>query len=144
MKSDKILTLGIPTFNRSNILIKCLDNIIRLNILDKINILIIDNNSDDNTFNLITKKYNNKFDIYKNNENIGFSKNTIKLFEYCKTKYLLWMSDEDFLISANLDSLIATLKNNDIAFLSPQFFLNKKLNRGKKKMINIKENELWE
>ena len=145
-KNRNILTIAIPTYNRANTICKCLDNILANNIIDKVDILIIDNNSEDQTYDLIKNKYDNKFDIKKNKTNIGFAKNTIKLFEHCKTKYLLWLSDEDFLISKNLNFLITFLKTNEIAMLSTQYFLQNKniLFRGKNNNSRIKENEIWE
>ena len=145
-KNNKILTIAIPTYNRADTICKSLDDILANNIIDKVEILIIDNNSEDQTYDLIKNKYDNKFDIKTNKTNIGFAKNTIKLFEHCKTKYLLWLSDEDFLISKNLNFLITFLKTNEIAMLSTQYFLQNKniLYRGKKNNSRIKENEIWE
>ena len=80
IQKNKILTIGIPTFNRSAVLIKNIDYILSLDILDKIELLVIDNNSHDDTFNILCSKYKNKFNFIKNESNVGFSKNTIKLF----------------------------------------------------------------
>lgn len=143
-KKNKLLTIAIPTYNRFNTIIKCLENIDKNQIFEKVDILISDNNSEDNTFDKLKKKYNNKFYIYKNNSNIGFANNTIKLFELCTTKYLLWISDEEDLNFKNLDRLIDTLEKNDLIFLCTQYFKNNNLFRGKSKISIIKENEIWE
>ena len=58
---NKILTIGIPTFNRSDALIKNIDFILSLDILERIELLVIDNDSDDSTFDTLNSRYKNKF-----------------------------------------------------------------------------------
>jgi hypothetical protein len=142
IQKNKILTIGIPTFNRSAVLIKNIDYILSLDILDKIELLVIDNNSHDDTFNILCSKYQNKFTFIKNESNIGFSKNTIKLFNCCKTKYLMWLSDEDFIYKENIYKLLDLLEQNDYYFLCPQFYLDKKLYRGKNKSAELSYGDL--
>ena len=132
-QKNKILTIGIPTFNRSDVLIKNIDYILSLDILEKIELLVIDNDSDDGTFDTLNLKYKSKFNFIKNEINIGFSKNTVKLFSLCKTKYLMWLPDEDFIFEDNIYKLLDLLEQNDYYFLCPQFYLDKKLYRGKNK-----------
>jgi glycosyltransferase involved in cell wall biosynthesis len=141
-QKNKILTIGIPTFNRSDVLIKNIDYILSLNILDRIELLVIDNNSDDDTYSLLFSKYKNKFTFIKNETNIGFSKNTIKLFSMCKTKYLLWLSDEDFIIKENINKILDLLDQNNYLFLCPQFYLDDKLYRGKNINTPLKYGDL--
>jgi len=141
-QKNKILTIGIPTFNRKEVLIKNINYILSLDILDRIELLVIDNNSDDDTFSILNSKYKNKFTFIKNETNIGFSKNTIKLFNCCKTKYLMWLPDEDFIYEENIYKLLNLLENNDYYFLCPQFYLNEKLYRGKNKNIALSYGDL--
>jgi len=139
---NKILTIGIPTFNRSDALIKNIDFILSLDILERIELLVIDNDSDDGTFDTLNSRYKNKFTFIKNETNIGFSKNTIKLFNYCKTKYLMWLSDEDFIYEENIYKLLTLLEQNDYYFLCPQFYLDGKLYRGKNKNTTLNYGDL--
>ena len=143
MIKNKILTIGVPTFNRVKTLIKCLDSITQSDILEKINVLVIDNNSEDQTYDILVKRYNRKIEIIKNSENIGFSKNTIKLFKYCKTDYLLWLPDEDFLEYKNINNLLDIINKKELYFICTQYYLNKKLYRGKRLNKSLAVSDLW-
>ena len=139
---NKILTIGIPTFNRSDVLIKNIEFILSIDILERVELLVIDNNSDDGTFDKLNSRYKGKFTFVKNETNIGFSRNTIKLFNICKTKYLMWLPDEDFIYEENIYKLLNLLEENDYYFLCPQFYIDEKLYRGKNKNVSLKYNEL--
>ncbi len=137
MKKNNLLTIGIPTYNRKKTILNCLDNLYKNKIHLKANVLIIDNSSEDQTYDTINKKYSHVFNIFKNKSNIGFSGSTIKLFEICSTEYLLWLPDEDIIVDKNLDRLIEILTKNSYFFLCPQYYLNNnklKLYRGNNEM----------
>ena len=97
MTKPDILTIGIPTYNRKEAILSCLDHLYEKKIHLKARILVIDNASEDQSYQIIHKKYSHVFDIYKNKYNIGFAGNTIELFKNCSTEYLLWLSDEDII-----------------------------------------------
>ena len=140
MTKPDILTIGIPTYNRKEAILSCLDHLYEKKIHLKARILVIDNASEDQSYQIIHKKYSHVFDIYKNKYNIGFAGNTIELFKNCSTEYLLWLSDEDIIIESNIEKLITILSNNSYFFLCPQYYVNNnksKLYRGNKKMKNV-------
>lgn len=57
---NKILTISVAAYNAEKFLEECLDSFIIEEILNKIEVLIIDDGSTDNTYN-IAKKYENKY-----------------------------------------------------------------------------------
>ena len=94
-----LLTIGIPTFNRKEIVKNNVLNILSDNFLfDKdINLIVSDNGSTDGTFDALLDiqkqyKFDKKFKIIRNEKNSGFTKNIFKLFEESDTKYLLLIS----------------------------------------------------
>ena len=145
MIKSNLLTIGIPTYNRKKAILNCLDHLYEKKIYLKARILVIDNASEDQSYEIIHKKYSHVFDIHKNKKNIGFSGNTIELFKICSTEYLLWLSDEDIIIEKNIDKLIEILNKNSYFFLCPQYYLKNnitKLYRGNKKMKTVTY-DLW-
>ena len=81
MTKPDILTIGIPTYNRKEAILSCLDHLYEKIIHLKARILVIDNASEDQSYQIIHKKYSHVFDIYKNKYNIGFAGNSIELFK---------------------------------------------------------------
>jgi len=145
MKNYKqLLTIGIPTYNRSDTINKCIETLTKLNLHEIVNILVIDNNSEDNTYQLLKNKFSGKLLLYKNNTNIGFAKSTIEIFKKCNSKYLLWMSDEDSIKYDTFIEFLNFLKNKDYYFICSQFYINQRLIRGSLSSTRIKENSLWD
>ena len=64
------LTIGIPTFNRKEAAISCLKNLNNNFSFKEIDVLLIDNCSEDGTFEFLKKKYEDTpYRIIRNNKN---------------------------------------------------------------------------
>jgi GT2 family glycosyltransferase len=76
--SDKILSIVIPVWNKSNFTKSCLQDLSKLT--NDHEIVIVDNNSTDDTAEIITKMADSTPDLkakliyHKNDENLGFAK----------------------------------------------------------------------
>jgi glycosyltransferase involved in cell wall biosynthesis len=87
MALDKrpLLTIAIPTYNRSSLLRRNLESIQKsmCGFENMVEVVISDNNSDDDTATVIKdfEKYQ-YIKYYRNIENIGFNHNYIKLILY--------------------------------------------------------------
>lgn len=110
-KKIPLLSICIPTFNRANLLKECLESIISQlkdkSLFNQIEIIISDNNSQDNTKNMVSsyqKKYSN-IRYYKNKENVGSVVNTIQVASYAKGKYIWIFSDDDLQYEYTLNTL---------------------------------------
>ena len=114
---EYLITIGIPTYNRERVITSniqfLLDNLKKdyENIID---VLVIVNNSTDNSFTLLSNmtKDSNNYQIFENRENIGYARNFLELFTKARGEYLLVTSDEDFVNINILYDLIEFLKNN--------------------------------
>ncbi|MDB4302841.1 glycosyltransferase family 2 protein [bacterium] len=117
----KTLTIAIPTYNRAAILKKCLSSIFsQINGLEKhINILVSDNNSDDNTFDVVNNFILSGHDLIynKNKSNIGMDMNFKYCFNNCKSKYVWILGDDDFILDGSLIDIINILKDNNLGIL---------------------------
>lgn len=113
---DKILSLCFPTYNRD----WCMkEQITRLskcskNVLDRIEIIISDNCSTDDTEIIVHNAMLNGFEcIYnRNNENLGMDGNFVTCFKMAKGKYVWLLGDDDFILPDALEKIVNKLSIN--------------------------------
>ena len=92
------LSICIPTFNRSKHLLVFLNKLAELDdgILNRIEVRIFDNNSTDNTQQII-EGFKNIFNVThkKQDKNIGGTLNVIDIMQNCKGYYIWILGDDD-------------------------------------------------
>ena len=120
----RILTLAIPTYNRGNILDKSLESIVSdLNFDERIEIIISDNCSTDNT-SVIADKYVKKYSnvVYVRNEkNIGAEMNICNALLAGTGEYIKLCNDTIKFQKDALGFMLNTIEKN-IEFKKPIFF----------------------
>jgi len=89
-----LLSICIPTYNRSKILEKTLRNIL-LTSHSEFEIVISNNASDDDTENIILSIKDSRIKYYKNNINMGGIYNMVRVLEVASGEYCFLLSDED-------------------------------------------------
>lgn len=118
-----LLTIAVPTWNRASILNDALSVLLPqiLNNKDKIEIIISDNASDDNTDEIIKKqcKEHSKLNIIHNtqNENTGYFGNFHKCRTLSNGTYFWLLSDNDFIAHGLVDYLMNILINENPSFV---------------------------
>lgn len=124
-----LLSICIPTYNRAELLSYALNQMIKetANFQDKLEIVISDNHSTDDTENVVSK-FKESCSIlryYKNNENIGFNFNIFRIIDqYAKGKYCWIIGDDDFIYDNSISKLISVLQDSeDVDFLYTNFDL---------------------
>ena len=120
-----LLSICIPTYNRTKQLDNCLNSIFisSKNVHDfKFEICVSDNNSKQNTEEII-KKYNDKMKIKfnKNISNLGFALNGIKTVSMAEGKYSWMIGDDDLLLPQTLFKLKEIFEKN---YDKDYFFIN--------------------
>lgn len=130
MNNQKLLSICIPTFNRSKYLKKCLDSLSKqLNpeYEKLIEVVICDNCSNDGTYevvsNFIAKNSNFSIIYKKNKTNIGAEKNLILTTILAKGYYVWFMGDDDIFVDNAISKIIPYLKEKKFYFI----MLNKKV-----------------
>lgn len=141
-RNTPILTIGIPTFNRSEAVCTRLQELITLEMSNQIQILVIDNHSTDGTAenlnkSMIPSHMISKVQIISNESNLGFVGNFFSLFDHCRTEYLLVCSDEDQIIESGLQRLLEFLGERSPDFVSPQAEVRGQIYRGRKKIHKL-------
>lgn len=117
-----MLSIAMTTYNGSKYLQKQLDSILNQSYSD-FELVICDDCSIDDTFEIlkIYEKRDSRIKIFKNNENIGFSKNFEKTISLCKFDYIaladqddIWKENHLELLLSNLNDSSASVGNADI------------------------------
>lgn len=123
-----LLSVCIPTYNRANYLPTCLDSIVsefkNNEVFNKVEIVIADNASTDNTTEIV-KKYQEKYSniiYFRNERNIGFDRSFTKLIEKATGKYCLSIGDDDAFFEGALPLILEKIKGSNIPFFSLNFW----------------------
>lgn len=97
-KQPKI-SIIVPTYNRSEFLIRCVDSVLEQD-YENLEIIIINDCSTDNTSEVVKSKYgnNNKVVYIENETNLGPGGNRQKAYLKSKGEYIIFADDDDFYI----------------------------------------------
>jgi len=109
--SNIILSICIPTYNRSKLVSEC----VRWTIScpsQEIEIVVSDNASTDGTQEAIKKINDPRVKYYRNDENIGYPANILKLAERATGDFLLYISDEDRVAVDEIPWILNIIKTN--------------------------------
>ena len=82
------MSIIIITFNSEGYIENCISSI-KKNYKKNYEIIIIDNNSSDNTINLINRHVDSKIKLIKNERNYGFTKAVNQAVKICRGEYIL-------------------------------------------------------
>jgi glycosyltransferase involved in cell wall biosynthesis len=110
MKKNPLLTIAIPTFNRSKTLEKILQQLQKEKNKNFV-VLVSDDQSPDNTREVVGKYQKNMSNLiyHRNKINLGFSGNVCKLYELATTRYIWFVCDDDTILPAAVDKVITSL-----------------------------------
>lgn len=115
LKRVEMITIAIPAFNGASFLAATLKSVIEQS--HPVNqIIITDDASTDDTSQLVRslQEEYSQFDIryYRNERNIGYPCNWNRCFEYCKTRYLVILHQDDLLKRNTVGVLFEFLRSN--------------------------------
>ena len=101
-----LVSFCIPTYNNEEYIKETLDTVMNQTYLN-IELIVVDDNSKDNTYNIIVKEYKDNYicpenkrrviKLYKNEKNLGMSGNWNKSLSLCTGKYLKLLCADDLL-----------------------------------------------
>ena len=127
------LTIAIPTYNRAIYLNDCLNSIFKQIKNYKINILVSDNCSTDNTENIVQNyiKNGNNILYIKNKTNIGPDRNIIQCITSSTSDYVLVLGDDDIIADGGLKIIYESLLSKNeygIVFVNSGYIKTQKNN----------------
>jgi len=117
------ISISIVTYNNSIVIKKCIDSIFdSISTLD-FEIIVVDNNSSDNTVSIIEKDFKN-VKLIKNNKNIGFGAAHNIAIKLGEGKYHLVLNPDIVFTENTVEKLLKFMeKNLDIGLVSPKILL---------------------
>jgi glycosyltransferase involved in cell wall biosynthesis len=129
----RLLTIGIPTYNRSGslrIMLECLSEQIKSSEKD-IEIIISDNCSSDETSDVILEWVKHqcvdlKVTSVRQSSNIGLSRNLIFLLYASTSRYFMFLGDDDQLNSKSSERILKLLKEKKPSAIIQGAWVNKK------------------
>lgn len=126
-----VLTVGIPTFERREIVRRRVAGLIAAGVPERSEVLAIDDASGDGTgAELARLCADTPVRLLRNESNRGYAGNVLRLFEECRTPYLLVASDDDAVVAESLAPLARLLEERSPAFVSTEFRFGERLYRG--------------
>ena len=110
-KTHSILTIGIPTYNRSKYFRKCISNLYKhVGDMPWIEVFVSDNESTDDTEKIASQYLSHKnFRYYKQPVNIGGDKNISYIYENAKGDFIVACGDDDYYSPDAILNLLETI-----------------------------------
>ncbi|MFC1656347.1 glycosyltransferase family 2 protein [Patescibacteria group bacterium] len=120
----KELSIIIVNFNTKQILKDCLESVYKhLTDID-FEIIVVDNNSQDESVLMIKKEFT-EINIIANNRNIGFGPANNQGIEVAQGKYILFLNNDTYIFDNSIQKMIKYLaENSEYGVVGPQL-LNK-------------------
>jgi N-acetylglucosaminyl-diphospho-decaprenol L-rhamnosyltransferase len=114
------LSIIFVNYNGSNLLFECLDSIKKLTISFAYEVIIVDNNSTDNSIQIIENNFPSAI-LICNQVNLGFGSANNLATRSSKGRYLLFINTDTVLIENTPKILLDYLKQNeDVGVVSPR------------------------
>jgi glycosyltransferase involved in cell wall biosynthesis len=126
-----MLTIGIPTFERREIVCRRIADLIAAGTPEGAEVLVIDDASGDGTHAALERLCaGTGVRLLRNGSNLGYAGNVLRLFGECHTPYLLVASDDDTVLVECLAPLAQLLEERSPAFVSTECRFGEQLYRG--------------
>lgn len=130
--SGGVLDIYVPTYHRPNKLKVCLNSIcseIENSYLERyITVHVSSNDSMDKITNQVMQNYDKPYIYFhKNEKNLGIDINHDLIYQYCSSKYVLLLGDDDFLLENSLQAIlrfVQSKKNFLFAVCNSQYYKN--------------------
>ena len=111
------LSVLIPTYNRAPLLERCLRSVFATP-LSNLEVLVADNASPDNTTAVVQSFANPRLRSWRNPTNLGFERSVMGLLRAARGRWVLFVTDDDFVLPGALERLADVLRaNEDVGFL---------------------------
>lgn len=107
------VSIVIPVYNVESYIIQCLDSVLNQT-YQNIEIIIINDGSNDNTLNIINEKYVHHekiFYYYQSNAGLGAARN--KGIELCTGDYILFVDSDDWIREDTVELIVQTLQKDE-------------------------------
>ncbi|PHV62799.1 glycosyltransferase [Cyanobacterium aponinum] len=110
-QNEILLSVVVPTYNRAKYLDRCLKSVL----FEQVNscefeLIVNDNASPDNTQDIVQEYLEDpRIKYYRNEENIGMVRNFYVSTKRANGKYVLWLSDDDWLLPNAISDIMKVI-----------------------------------
>jgi glycosyltransferase involved in cell wall biosynthesis len=113
-----IASILVPVYNRENLIGRTLQTALAQTIID-IEIIVVDNQSTDSTFDVVAAMAENdrRIRLYRNSENLGPVRNWIKCVEYATTPFAKILFSDDLIAPTYLERTLPALISPECALV---------------------------
>lgn len=108
-----LLTIAVPTYNGQKTIRDMLE-ILLPQIDERVELLVVDNKSTDNTAQII-EEFKEKYSFIEyhcNEKNLGADGNFLKCMQMAKGKFVMLISDDDIIVEGAVDKILLFLEEN--------------------------------
>ncbi len=109
-----LVSVCIPVYNRKEMLRSCLLSIVRQSLVD-IEIIVLDNCSEDNLLQVVEEINDPRVIYFRNNRNIGLTNNFIKVASLARGMYIKIVGSDDLLMPNCLEESLKELRSHPSA-----------------------------
>jgi len=115
-----LLTIGIPTYGRPRELGRLLECIEGFGLRGRVEVLVVDDHPDQAGAD-IAEHSPLEVTYLANGQNLGYPRSLIRLFEACRTPYIMLMADDELLLRSGVIHLLRFLESESPDFVSPRW-----------------------
>jgi glycosyltransferase involved in cell wall biosynthesis len=137
----KLITIGLLTYNRASVIPRAIESAINQT-YSNLEIIISDDNSSDNTYNVILPYLNDSRVRYIRRPSIGMTQNFIQTLNDARGEYFMWLCDDDYLSNNYIERNYFFLAQNPDFSLScgKTIFFNEREFLDRQEYIDLKDN----
>lgn len=120
---DKICSVILVNYNGKDVNSSCIDSILFSKTELKLQVILVDNDSQDNSIELIKKQYGNQIHIIQAGYNSGFAHANNLGIQYAieiKTDYIMLLNNDTVIEDSMIQQLFECTKKNDDCILVPR------------------------
>ncbi len=145
---EKLVTVFIPLYNCEQYINKCLDSVINQT-YKNLDILVIDDGSTDNSYEIVRQVKDERVRILRNEENRGIPYTRNRGLEEAKGEYIVLVDSDDYSLPDRIKKQVEYMeKNKDVVALGTNFivstpFISRKI-RVNKSPLELKIGLLFE
>jgi glycosyltransferase involved in cell wall biosynthesis len=113
-----ISSILIPVYNRQDLILRTLNSALAQTVSD-IEIIVVDNNSTDSTYEIVAglAATDSRIRLYRNDENIGPVRNWAKCAEYATAPYAKILFSDDLIAPTYLERTLPAIISRDCALV---------------------------
>ncbi len=142
MKKYKVSVI-IPVYNIDKYISKCLDSIINQSIFNDIEVIVVNDGSTDESYNICleySKKYNNIFLFSQKNSGVSSARNYG--MKRATGKYIIFIDGDDFIDSNYIELLLVNMDNGQYDLVISDYWIYQS-DLDKKSYRNSSKIKIW-